>query len=363
MALAGAASNGFGQAPMNVAGIVREAGSFEYDPEIPLRYWFRTADAIQKQVCLQTWKSLRLIITMLQAQSYERDGHDQDAYLFYMRHAMLASEKLPRHPDYKLAEHAVARKRLQRNLLRDLDIMEALQPKINERYARYTAAIAQRKAEREKWQWEHAQSLSQPALVRDMDRMSLQGRQDTRQRTERLELDAAKDENRALALSLANKELRRRRSKRRDPTQERGHNQNQQAPSDDVEGEDLSQKIMAAARRREQAHLERNGHAPDHDRTSQAHQAYNYPSIPHKTVYTLEQEPPTRYDSIQRSAAPQRPPKEHIIKQAPQRPPKESFSSIIPANPRTPAPAPAPDPHPHYAPGSGPGPAPKGNTR
>jgi STAM-binding protein len=50
MALSGAASNGFGQAPMNVAGVVKEAGNFDYDPNIPLRYWFRTADAIQKQV-------------------------------------------------------------------------------------------------------------------------------------------------------------------------------------------------------------------------------------------------------------------------------------------------------------------------
>jgi STAM-binding protein len=59
MALAGAASNGFGQEPMNVAGITQEAGNFEYDQEIPLRYWFRTADAIQKQVCLYCGSSFQ----------------------------------------------------------------------------------------------------------------------------------------------------------------------------------------------------------------------------------------------------------------------------------------------------------------
>lgn len=50
MVLTGAASSGFGKEPLDVAGIVKEAGNFEYNPNIPLRYWLRTADAIQKQV-------------------------------------------------------------------------------------------------------------------------------------------------------------------------------------------------------------------------------------------------------------------------------------------------------------------------
>ena len=50
MATTGAASSGFGKEPLDVAGIVKEAGNFAYDPNIPLRYWLRTADAIQKQV-------------------------------------------------------------------------------------------------------------------------------------------------------------------------------------------------------------------------------------------------------------------------------------------------------------------------
>jgi hypothetical protein len=50
MALVGAASNGFGKEPLSVQGISEEASNFEYNPEIPLRYWLRTAEAIQKQV-------------------------------------------------------------------------------------------------------------------------------------------------------------------------------------------------------------------------------------------------------------------------------------------------------------------------
>ena len=50
MSTTGAASNGMVKEPLDVGGIVREAGNFEYNPNIPLRYWLRTADAIQKQV-------------------------------------------------------------------------------------------------------------------------------------------------------------------------------------------------------------------------------------------------------------------------------------------------------------------------
>jgi hypothetical protein len=50
MALSSAGSGGFGKEPMDVKGITAEAGNFDYDPHIPLRYWLRAADAIQKQV-------------------------------------------------------------------------------------------------------------------------------------------------------------------------------------------------------------------------------------------------------------------------------------------------------------------------
>jgi STAM-binding protein len=268
------------------------------------------------------------VITMPQAQSYERDSHDQDAYLFYMRHAMLASEKLPKHLDYKLPESAVARKKLQRDLLRDIDIMEVLRPRINERYERYTKAMARRKAEREKWQREQTENVSQASLARDVDRMSLQGQYDTGRHRERLELHPGKDENRALALSLANKDIRRRQA---NAHPSRTQDQDRENLVEDADGGDLSQQIMATARRREQAELERNGHATDNDQGYRIKQAYNYPSVPSKKVYTLDQDALPQYDSVQRSAAPQRPPKQHFEEPTPQRPPKDSFSSIVPA--------------------------------
>jgi len=50
MSLTGAASNGFGQEPMSVTDIVKLAANYEYSDDIALKYWLRTADAIQKQV-------------------------------------------------------------------------------------------------------------------------------------------------------------------------------------------------------------------------------------------------------------------------------------------------------------------------
>ena len=48
--------------PLSVPEITKDASSFDYDDAIPLKYWLRTADAINKQVryhpalaCVSTW--------------------------------------------------------------------------------------------------------------------------------------------------------------------------------------------------------------------------------------------------------------------------------------------------------------------
>ena len=38
--------------PLNSEALAKEAERFEYNPQIPLRYWLRTADALNKQVRL-----------------------------------------------------------------------------------------------------------------------------------------------------------------------------------------------------------------------------------------------------------------------------------------------------------------------
>ena len=37
--------------PMNVKEIVTKAQAFEFNPQIPLKYWLRTADTLLREVC------------------------------------------------------------------------------------------------------------------------------------------------------------------------------------------------------------------------------------------------------------------------------------------------------------------------
>lgn len=37
--------------PLSVEELAEKAGAFEYNAGIPLRYWLRTADTLQKEVC------------------------------------------------------------------------------------------------------------------------------------------------------------------------------------------------------------------------------------------------------------------------------------------------------------------------
>lgn len=40
-------------APLSIQEIAKKATDFEYNPLIPLRYWFRTADTLLKEVWLR----------------------------------------------------------------------------------------------------------------------------------------------------------------------------------------------------------------------------------------------------------------------------------------------------------------------
>ena len=51
-------------APMSVGEIVKQANNFEYNVHIPLRYWLRSADTIQKEVrMMQSQFSLTIALT------------------------------------------------------------------------------------------------------------------------------------------------------------------------------------------------------------------------------------------------------------------------------------------------------------
>lgn len=59
------ASNGFGVGALSIADITKEAENFQYDPEIALKYWFRSADAVHKQVCIYRGTLVVFIFTIV----------------------------------------------------------------------------------------------------------------------------------------------------------------------------------------------------------------------------------------------------------------------------------------------------------
>jgi STAM-binding protein len=144
-----------------------------------------------------------------QAQSYERDGNEQDAYLFYLRHALLVMEKLSAHPDLKLPENKDAWKKMGNDLKANMSKMELLKPGIQRRHEEYLQMVAKRREEREQWAQKHQKSAGESGLVDELDQLSLDSsgrRSGQYDYGNRQELDPG--ENRDLAVKLAHRELR-----------------------------------------------------------------------------------------------------------------------------------------------------------
>ena len=83
----------------------------------------------------------------LQAQIYEREGHDEQAYLLLFRHAQLVLVHLSKHPDAQKDEKdrqalVKAEKQVEKNLTK----LEVLKPRINKRYERYTQLLRRQRS-------------------------------------------------------------------------------------------------------------------------------------------------------------------------------------------------------------------------
>ncbi|KMP06023.1 STAM-binding protein [Coccidioides immitis RMSCC 2394] len=166
--------------PLNVAEIARQAAAYEYSPSTKLQYWLRTAASLVKE-----------------ADVYEREGNDQQAYLLLFRHAQLVLVNLIMHPQ---AQDPSCRRGLaeaQREVQNSLKRLEVLKPRINQRYKQYQEArdIEFRKTIT-------AQLDDHADLLRDRESHdpAIAGRPQP--------LAAA--ENKDLAVKLAQKELKRR---------------------------------------------------------------------------------------------------------------------------------------------------------
>ncbi|KAL1638269.1 hypothetical protein SLS56_000077 [Neofusicoccum ribis] len=264
--------------PLSVEEIVQQAGNFDYNQMVPLRYWLRSADTIQKE-----------------ARIYEREGNDQQAYLLLFRHAMLILEKLQKHPEAKDPANKQALQEASKIVKRNLPKLEELRPRINKRHERFKEI--KRDAEKKKVR----QTVASPTqLSRDFDNFVLHARKssDPALFGGKQSLDAG--ENRDLAVKIAQKEIRRRDLAKR-KVRQAGVSDEEEAErrtggmwnnwEDDLvsdgakeEPDDLSQMITQVGRRGQEAIARRRG-SVDPDLASPRNASYNYPHVPQKSAY------------------------------------------------------------------------------
>lgn len=265
---------------MSVEEIVKQANAFDYDEGIPLKYWLRSANTIQKE-----------------AQIYEQEGNDQQTYLLLYRHAILVLEKLGQHPQAKIppnrATLAAARKVVQRDLAK----MEQLKPRIDKRRAIYLEEMGTRRVQDKELQDIGQQDLG--GLVDGMSRVSLHSRQrsDGTLYSPKKSLDAG--QNQTLAAQLAHNEIRRRDTARRAVRQAGVSPEEEQERrvggvwgdwEKDLatrgvrdEADQLSRDIVEAGRWRDAVKARHHKSIPSAQRSS----SYQYPRIPERSIYEL----------------------------------------------------------------------------
>ncbi|PWY92788.1 putative endosome-associated ubiquitin isopeptidase [Aspergillus heteromorphus CBS 117.55] len=118
-----------GSPPQSVESITRKAQDYEYNPSIPLRYWLRTAATMMRE-----------------ARIYEREKHDEQAYLLLFRHAQLVLVNLAEHPEAKDEKNRKALVEAEKEVQRNLRVLERLKPRINKRHERYTQLMRERQS-------------------------------------------------------------------------------------------------------------------------------------------------------------------------------------------------------------------------
>jgi STAM-binding protein len=298
---------------------------------------------------------------------YEAEGNDPQTYLLLYRHAQLVLNYLDKHPEKNLPENKKALKAAKDAVLRDLEKLEVIRPRIAKRHEEYQ--------ERRKAQLQALEALEgrtdANTLPRELDGLSLQRSRAKRRSYEKATLDAG--ENRSLAARLAQREVRRRDVARRSVRQagvseEEEHERRVAGMWGDWEKElrrdsnevdnDLSSQIQEVARMQNGhkatpnfsvstpplVHL-RGGHQLKEKRPTsvQSTSSYQYPSVPHKSAQ--ERWSSSDMNPAALGTTPALPPKELYRKPSnaatgppalPPKPPKPSVPSSLFENPRAP---------------------------
>ncbi|KAK2759792.1 hypothetical protein FQN54_002526 [Arachnomyces sp. PD_36] len=165
--------------PLNVEQIAHKAQDYDYDQGIPLRQWLRAAGSLLKEASI-----------------YEQEGNDEQAYLLLFRHAQLVLVNLSAHPD--ATDDTLKRSliKAEQEVKLNLAKLELLKPRINKRYERYIQLARER------------DSRKATTFHRKDDRLPPPSAADPALASATNSLEA--DENKELAVRLAQKEFSRR---------------------------------------------------------------------------------------------------------------------------------------------------------
>ncbi|RMZ74868.1 hypothetical protein DV737_g5654, partial [Chaetothyriales sp. CBS 132003] len=231
--------------------ITAQAQDYDFDANVPLRYWLRSANVLLQQ-----------------ARWYLAEHDDETAYFLLFRHAHLVLTNLTTHPEAKRPEHRLALAEHNREVKASLNKLDVLKPRIKERHDRYTQLVAEREAKR-RWAEHERRTAYSMAKIRQLPA----------------------SENKDLAMRTAQKELSRRQATR--PAAGPGHQ---------PDGDDLQTRLQAIRTRSEPAAPDGADADADAQRTTAV---YSYPTVPVKHASRQEYEAPPYTPDV---TAPARPP-------------------------------------------------------
>ncbi|KAH7028862.1 uncharacterized protein B0I36DRAFT_324675 [Microdochium trichocladiopsis] len=277
--------------PRGVQEITAEAEDFTLNVSIPLKVWLRTAQMLTQR-----------------GDMHLRKGEWAQAYMLYWRYAVLITERLKKHPEYKTPAGREAARPVLAQLNAVLDILGRIKPLIKREYEEWEAEEARRETlRRQRVEIAQQENESYDVPLRHRHRHE-----------EQLDLEQHRD----LAVELAQEEMRRRERERLQHAgsfvsadQQRSRRvagiwdqwtvelKDEQARSDE-----LFRRQMESTRRRLDG---RDDDAADEaSRPVQHSTNYNYPSI--SRSQPVQYEPTSFHQRIESAVAPARPPKHDL---------------------------------------------------
>ncbi|KAK6840922.1 hypothetical protein PG987_001782 [Apiospora arundinis] len=297
--------------PLSVKEISQQAQVFDFNPNVPLRSWLRTANMLHRE-----------------AEAYLRDGNWAKAYMMYMRYMLLLMDHLQKHPDLKKDKDSrLQLKKALGGIESVLANLERIKPILSSEYDKWIAGEEKRKERYEKLKSEGKRNKTPYEKHASNDpSLSASGRI----------LDAG--EHQDLAVVLAQREMKRRDAGRK-ATRQAGLAEKQ------AEDDDLFRQQMELTRKKldgeDDTHIQNflqkmSRGERELEAESNAYQgtpaAYNYPSISKSQPVSYDAQSYTSRPEPPNHAPPPPPPKESVADlAAPERPSKELYSTPPPS--------------------------------